>query len=152
VSSRPNFFVRTFPRTVRVVRRVWFIVYTIIAIPLIVVLMISLFNPASGGAKGTAVITNCNSDLKYRQCLGNFVSDDGTVRLTNVQVAGESGGQPGRRFTGYGDASDRSITIPSAGAKFTDIGASLALFVAWLALFYLVVYGPIRRRRRVAVA
>jgi hypothetical protein len=152
MSSRPNFIVRTFPRTVRVVRWVWFAVYTVIAFPLIVVLMISLFNPAGDGAKGTAVITSCNSDLKYRQCFGSFVSDDGTVRLTNVQVAGEGGGRPGQRFTGYGDASDRSVTIPSASAKFTDIGASLALFVAWLVLFYLVVYGPSRRRRRVAVA
>jgi hypothetical protein len=150
MSPRPD-FTQKFPRTVRVVRWVWFVVYTIIAIAFVAVLMTDLFDPSSGGVKGTAVITHCDADLKFRPCFGNFASDDGTVRLTNVQVGGEDNSQPGLRFTAFGSASDKSVIVPSGGEHATDIAVSVGLILAWLVQFYFLVYRP-RKRHRAAVA
>jgi hypothetical protein len=152
MSSRPDFWTRKFPRTVRVVRWVWFVVFTIIALVLIPSSMADLFHPSGDGAKGTAVITRCDASLKFRPCYGNFISDDGTVRLTNQQIGGEDNSQPGRRFTAYGDASNKSIIVPSTSERAGDIALSVGLLLAWLVLFYFVVYRAIRRRRRAAVA
>lgn len=150
MSPRPD-FTQKFPRTVRVVRWAYFVVFTVIALVLIPMAMVDLFHPSSDGAKGTVVITHCDADLKFRPCFGNFVSDDGTVRLTDVQIGGEDNSQPGLRFTAFGDASQKSIIVPSSGEHVTDIALTLALVVAWLVQFYFLIYRP-RKRHRAAVA
>jgi hypothetical protein len=132
----------------RVMKRVWFVVITIVAAVVITISTIDLINPASNGPAGTVVITRCVHIGTRHNCYGDFTSKDGRVRVDDALVAGEGNGQPGQRFSGFGDSTGKTVTVPSSAERWTDIGAILVFLITWLIMFCFVVYLPLRRRRR----
>lgn len=147
MSPRPDFG-RRFPRTVRVLCWIAFVLVTLFTAVLAVESAGQLAGPAAGHV-GTAVVTECDDQHgTYRHCFGDFTSDDGQVHFTGTQLWGEDNAQAGQRFTAFGDPATKTVTVPASGqSRFTDLYVTVVLLVVWLLLLWICVLKPLRRRR-----
>jgi hypothetical protein len=150
MNQRQDWFARTFPRTNLLLGWIWFVVITILTITFAILAIRELVVPSTSGHLGTAVVVECDTNHgTYRECFGNFSSNDGQVSFVNTRIWGEDGAHAGDRFMAYGDPNNKTVTVPTSGqSRFTDVYLTLVFLVVWIVTFIFRIYLPLRRRKR----
>ncbi len=141
-------FSQRFPRTFSVLSWVLFITVTVFVVVLAVEAIREVVDPNSEGPVGTAIATECGSQHGRLHCYGNFTSNDGQVRLHDVQIWGEDYGHVGQTYTARGNPSTGMVTVNSGEAWLSSLIGMVCFLGAWVVVFIFLIYLPIRRRRR----
>jgi hypothetical protein len=145
MAERRSARVRTSP-LFAVYRWILFVIITIAGIAFIPYAITELADSSSAGVPGTATVTNCDKQA-YQTCYGDFTSSDGRVVITNAKVSGGGEDAVGTKLAAYGDAATRTINAPLSGPTIArNIALPIVLVLMWIALFWLCIWRPIKRR------